>query len=264
MQVLKAGDTGYEVRALQRALNQRSRYRGLPEVEVDGVLGPITLLAVQRVGRRLGALESTLNIAAEKAIVPVGLQRIIRFPGSRTPDQEDRAAGRSSARARELGAPSRPERVLREARRYIGKTEQPASSNRAPWGLSEWIEDRLGLSYGVPWCGIFVGRCLEVAGVEGLTTRVAAVRFIYEDARAGRNGFEKLVPNTEGKPGDAVGLFGLGTHVGLIEKRLPNGYQTIEGNTSPGVTGSQSNGGGCYRRFRPFSAVVYVARPNYS
>jgi hypothetical protein len=58
-------------------------------------------------------------------------------------------------------------------------------------------------------------------------------------------------------------LFGTSTHVGLIEKRVPSGYQTIEGNTSPGNAGSQSNGGGCFRRVRPYSSVVACCRPRY-
>lgn len=157
---------------------------------------------------------------------------------------------------------SGPQKALTEARKYIGKTEQPYNSNTAPWGLSAWIRQFLGLGYGVPWCGIFVGHCLKTAGVP-VTGRVAAVALIHDDARAGRNGFEKLVPLSDAKPGDAVGLFGKSTHVGLIEKVVPGGVQTIEGNTSSGNAGSQSNGGGCYRRSRPASAVVYVARPRY-
>lgn len=258
MRILKAGDTGPEVSALQTAVNARARARGLRTIEVDGDLGPETLAGVQRVGRALGALESTLSLARSKSEVPIGLQRIIRWPGTRTADQLQRARDRQKQ-----ASTDGPARALAEARKYIGKTEQPAYSNRAPWGLTEWTHDRLGISYGVPWCGIFVGHCLEVAGVQGLTSRVAAVAFIYEDAGAGRNGFAKRVSVANARPGDAVGLFGLSTHVALIEKVLPNGFQTIEGNTSPGVSGSQSNGGGCYRRFRSFSDVAYVARPDY-
>lgn len=40
--------------------------------------------------------------------------------------------------------------------------------------------------------------------------------------------------------------------------------QTIEGNTSPGTSGSQSNGGGVYRRARSYDSIIGVARPYYT
>jgi len=156
-----------------------------------------------------------------------------------------------------------PEAALAEARKFLGKTESPYGSNLAPWGLSKWIYDRLGIRTGVAWCGISLGHWLEVAGVKGLTAHVASVYYIYSDAKAGINGFSHLVGTRDGQPGDAVGLFSLSTHVEIIEKRVPGGYQTIGGNTSSGNSGSQSNGGGVYRRIRPYSNVVYVARPKY-
>lgn len=156
-----------------------------------------------------------------------------------------------------------PEAALNEARRYIGKTESPPGSNKAPWGLTDWIRHFLGISYGVAWCGIGVGHCLQAAGVR-VTGRVASVYNNYVDAGNGVNGWLKRVGITEAQPGDVLGLFGLSTHTELVEKRVPGGYQTIGFNTSSGNSGSQSNGGGCFRRLRPYSDVVYVARPDYS
>ncbi len=158
---------------------------------------------------------------------------------------------------------SGPAKALREARKYTGRTESPAGSNTAPWGLGAWIKELLGLNYGVAWCGVYVWRCLDVAGVKGLTGRVAAVRYIYEDAGAGRNGFEKRVPLSQARPGDVAILFGTSTHTGLLEKRVPGGWICREGNTSSGVSGSQSDGGGAFRRTRPNSAIVAVCRPRY-
>lgn len=68
---------------------------------------------------------------------------------------------------------------------------------------------------------------------------------------------------TAGQPGDLVGLFGEGTHVGMIVKRIAGGYENAEGNTGSGSAGSQSNGGMLARRQRPDSAVVYIVRPRY-
>jgi hypothetical protein len=260
MQTLRLGATGAEVIALQRALNQRAAARRLPRINADGELGPQTANSVVRVGRALGAAEATLSKIRTHG-VSVGLQRIIRWPGSRTPVQLARAAARKRAAAKSPATGQR--KALDWARGALGVTEDPPGSNRGPritaWqtALGPWL-------VGAPWCGVFVGTALGYAGVKGITSRVAAVGFIYEDARNGRNGFARLVEKTGGQPGDAVGLFGLSTHVGLIEKRVPGGYVTLEGNTSAGAGGSQSNGGGVFRRFRPYSAVAYVARPRWS
>ncbi len=182
--------------------------------------------------------------------------------GTLTTRRKQVAAAERVVRRHRPDTTSGPAKALREARKYVGKTESPAGSNTAPWGLAAWTKRFLGLNYGVAWCGIYVGHCLEAAGVK-LNGRVASVYFIYEDAGNGRNGWAKRVSIGEARPGDAIGLFGTSTHVGLIEKRVPGGFQTLEGNTSSGNSGSQANGGGCFRRVRPYSAVAYIARPNY-
>ena len=49
----------------------------------------------------------------------------------------------------------------------------------------------------------------------------------------------------------------------FVEVNYPDQYymQTIEGNTSSGYSGSQSNGGGVYRRTRSYSSIIGVIRP---
>lgn len=155
---------------------------------------------------------------------------------------------------------TKPAKAIREAERFLGKYES-RGPNRAPW--LDPIEREFGF-LGAPYCGIGVGHCLRVAGVKGITSRVAAVAYIEDDAKAHRGGFLKLVDPRSAHPGDAVGLFGRGVHVELVVKRHWWGLSTIGFNTSPeGSSGSQSNGGGCYRRRRPWSSVYYVARPRY-
>ena len=53
-------------------------------------------------------------------------------------------------------------------------------------------------------------------------------------------------------------------HVGIVEANGGGVLTCIEGNTSPGTSGSQSNGGGVYRRTRAYSVVAGVVRPVYS
>lgn len=188
--------------------------------------------------------------------------------------KEDEAARNIAQRERQIAArtrPAAPQKALVWARRWIGKTEQPPGSNKGDWGLTQWQQDLGEWLVGQAWCGTFVGTALIRAGVKGINSRVAGVILILDDALNSRNGFKSVVYRRKtghgsvraGKPGDAIGLFGESTHVGLIEKRVTGGYQTIEGNTSSGNSGSQSNGGGCYRRTRPDSAVVYIVRPRY-
>lgn len=165
-----------------------------------------------------------------------------------------------------------PHVALRWARDYVGNTESPPGSNKGEWGLTNWQRTLGEWLVGQPWCGTFVGTALIRAGVKGINSRVAAVVLILEDAMNGRNGFRSVVYRrqtghgavSKGRLGDLVGLYGESTHVAMIEKRVPGGYATVEGNTSPGASGSQANGGGVYRRIRPDSAVVYIVRPDWS
>lgn len=163
------------------------------------------------------------------------------------------------------------QKALQWARKWVGMTEHPAGSNKAPWGLTAWQSELGSWLVGQAWCGTFVGTALKNAGVQGVTSRVAAVVLILDDALNHRNGMKAVLYRRStrhgdvsfGRPGDLVGLFGESTHVGMIEKRVPGGFVCLEGNTSPGNSGSQSNGGGCFRRTRPDSAVVYIVRPAY-
>ena len=56
---------------------------------------------------------------------------------------------------------------------------------------------------------------------------------------------------------------GAADHVGIVEKVSGQTITAIEGNTSPGTAGSQSNGGMVCRKNRPYSQIVGVVRPNY-
>jgi peptidoglycan hydrolase-like protein with peptidoglycan-binding domain len=75
----------------------------------------------------------------------------------------------------------------------------------------------------------------------------------------------------DARPGDVVffdwqgGQSAGGTdHVGFVESVLPDGrIQTIEGNTSGDSNGSQSDGGGVWRRVRSRGNIVGFGRPNY-
>lgn len=157
-------------------------------------------------------------------------------------------------------------KAVRYALDNVGTVEKPAFSNRGP--LIDYWQQRYGF-LGQPWCGMFVGWALHTGGVKGLTSRVAYVPYIEADAKAGRNGFEAWVGARQIKRGDAVcfdfGGDGVCDHVGLaLEDYKGKGViRTVEGNTSPGNTGSQDNGGGVYVRTRPIGLVKGAARPRW-
>lgn len=155
-------------------------------------------------------------------------------------------------------------RAVKHATRMLGAKEVPAGSNKGPQ-VTSWQKSFGDWLVGQPWCGVYIGVALRHAGVN-VNSRIAAVSFIEDDARAKRNGFKEWKTiKTSGRSGDVAVLFGRGVHAGLIlrrDKKL-GGYWIAEGNTSPGAGGSQSNGGGSYKRFRPYSAIHGIAVPDY-
>lgn len=141
-------------------------------------------------------------------------------------------------------------RAVQAAQKRIGIGEV-GSSNRGK-KLDDW-ERRFGM-LGQAWCGIFVGLALQKAGVKGVTSRVASVSGIEEDARAGRNGFSRFLSANKARPGDAL-IVRRGGHVGLVESVDKNGtIHTIEGNTSTGKV---------QRRTHTAGSVYGVARPRF-
>ena len=119
---------------------------------------------------------------------------------------------------------------------------------------------------GVPYCNMFTSWVLHQIGVkEPGPGRYAYTPYCLRDYRNIGRG----VPVRSARPGDLVFFDwngdGVVDHVGFVEKVFSWGLQTIEGNTSPGTAGSQSNGGGVYRRTRSWSGGVHsVVRPQYS
>ena len=131
-----------------------------------------------------------------------------------------------------------------------------------------WPRDTWLLANGISFCDIWVTWVFWKALGEDFVTDggLPAGASYNTDYRASKGGRVSKPP----KPGDVL-VFDwnwatLSTnHVGILEKVLPSGnYQTIEGNTSPGSSGSQGNGGGVYRRTRRPDQVRYVIRPNWA
>lgn len=160
-------------------------------------------------------------------------------------------------------------RALRWLTRHRGITEDPPGSNTdrradgiraAQLKLGAWL---VGLS----WCGVWAANAALAGGVQIRDPwRWASVANIEDDARARRNGFRGWTTDpSKVLRADLVVLFGRGEHVETVRavfRRL--GFLITDGgNTSSGNAGSQSNGGGAFRRVRPLSAAHGFALVDY-
>ena len=139
----------------------------------------------------------------------------------------------------------------------VGYTESPPHSNsdRRPDGIRKsqtvtaaggsWLHNQ-------PWCGCWCFYALQTAKVRGIDSSLASVAQIEDNARKKAKCFKDWV--TDGRratAGDLVVVGGYGVHVEMLRGPVSSGeVPTYGGNTSPGRNGSQSNGGGAYRRVR--------------
>lgn len=138
--------------------------------------------------------------------------------------------------------------VLRKAASYIGYTERGNN-------ITQFWERQNPSFQGGAWCAAFVVDCLEQCGNTLLKT-VPLPYYTPSMEQWARN-TGRWIESRNGTPGDVL-IFGndLAVHTGFLEKQISATHvQTIEGNTSNGSGGSQTNGGGVYRRIRPRSWI---------
>lgn len=138
------------------------------------------------------------------------------------------------------------EDVLNIAARELGNTESPSGSNRTKYGA--WY----GLD-GNPWCMMFVQWCFDQAG-QPLPHRTASCSNML-------SWYQKHHPEqvvSAPKSRDII-IYNFG-HTGIVESATADTVTAIEGNTSAGEAGSQSNGGGVFRRKRSKTLVTAYIR----
>ena len=138
------------------------------------------------------------------------------------------------------------EDVLKIAAAELGNTESPSGSNRTKYGA--WY----GLD-GNPWCMMFVQWCFDQAG-QPLPHRTASCSNML-------SWYQKHHPEqvvSAPKPRDII-IYNFG-HTGIVESATADTVTAIEGNTSAGEAGSQSNGGGVFRRERSKTLVTAYIR----
>lgn len=137
--------------------------------------------------------------------------------------------------------------IIAYAKGEIGTTESPRNSNRVKY----WEMTKPSWN-GYAWCGAFTTACYLQAGIDIRHDGSLSPYYCPSvEAFAKKIGAWKTSGN---KPGDLV-LYGFGRpeaiHIGISYPDMnASGYRAIEGNTSKGSAGSQSNGGGVYLRYR--------------
>lgn len=186
----------------------------------------------------------------------------------RTQQLDDRRKRRSAVTKRlkqaqrelkKLLTPHGPDAAVKAAARDIGKTEVPYGSNWGPY-VSKVIKFT-GYTGPVYWCGCAVCWWVvkKAAAVVPTRIRLGYAGYIGADARANTNGLRAVSSPQKG----AIGTLWNYEHIVLITGPAVNGMvPTIEGNTSA-TDGSQSNGGGVFRKSRPIGDFDVFAIPNY-
>ena len=150
--------------------------------------------------------------------------------------------------------------VVRIASAEVGYTEGRNNANK--------YAAEVGHANNQAWCGTFTDAMLKRAGQLGEPSSVWTPSGLQAYRRLGR----AIDRNGPVQPGDLVFFDwqgGTGSngvdHVGIVTTVRQDGQvETIEGNTSPTNAGSQSNGGGVYRRVRPRSVIAGFGRPAYT
>ena len=147
--------------------------------------------------------------------------------------------------------------VLAVAVKEIGTVEQ--SGNRQKYGKAYGMD-------GVYWCMQFVWWCFQQVDktlfMDGGKTASCGELMRWAQAHG-------QWVTTDYRPGDVLIYDFPGTayktdHCGICESVSGQHVTAIEGNTSNGNTGSQSNGDGVYRRKRKLSLVLGAYRPKYT
>lgn len=156
-------------------------------------------------------------------------------------------------------------KVLDVAESQLGVTEYPKGSNTVIYNTEYYGYPVAGPAY--PWCVVYLWWVFNKAGEKraffngGKTASCSALMRLYE--AEGR-----WFTDGDYRKGDiAIMTFSSSReiqHCGLIVERLSEGkYLTNEGNTSPGLEGSQNNGGSVAKKERGIANILGVCRPQY-
>lgn len=147
----------------------------------------------------------------------------------------------------------RADTPLNIATKYVGIKE--ATGNNDGKEVEMFLKS-VGLGKGYSWCAAFVSYCIKNSNSSYRPLSAVAQKFIT------KNSIKADVKTKLDTNYEYVAIWKRGTtpfgHIGFIEKQNANVFHTIEGNTSAGTKGSQSNGDGVYRRKRKIEPYNYL------
>lgn len=158
-----------------------------------------------------------------------------------------------------------PDDVIRIAAAEVGYSRWDDPEPGTKYG--RWYAKLTGEDYyaenGVAYCAMFVSWVFHQARVACAGLPGAYCPAMLEEAR--RAG--AAIPKQQARKGDVVyfdwQLDEETDHVGVVVANHGTFIETIEGNTSSGSSGSQSNGGVVARRQRNLHNVCAIVRPDY-
>lgn len=253
---------GDDVHVLQGQINKQFKHLKVDRrIAEDGEFGPATLSAARQVGLAMGVAGKARK-KLRKGRVTEKTQRLIR---GRKKTARERAATKARSKYRKKLRKrydvSGGKKALAWAKSKIGVTESPAGSN---WGpeIGAWIRFT-GYTGPVYWCGCFAAYATVKIGGAKIPSviRLGYDGYIRSDAASHQNGLVQ-VGFSEARAGDIVVY--TYPHIEVVDHVSGSTIHTVGGNTSPGNSGSQSNGGGVFSRVRSASEVACIARPDYS
>ena len=167
--------------------------------------------------------------------------------------------------------------VLKVCQSQVGIKESPAGSNNVKYNTWFYGHPVHGSNYA--WCATFLDFCFWKAGGNNLFPHNASAAYSQDEIVSRCHGkwvMRKTGSKTtkkkgfkDARPADVVCFdFGKGDsyrrHIGIVLRKSGDNYICIEGNTSAGSSGSQSNGGMVAMRTRHYTEVCSIARPAYS
>jgi hypothetical protein len=220
--------TGSDVLVVQRRLAAL----GFDPGPLDGEYGPATAAAVR-------AFQTAAGIEVDGIVGPQTRAALARAGPQPPPGPAGSLVGR---------------RALAEARRWVGTTASPPSSNRTPFGAWFGVD-------GVPWCNIFVSYCFAVgagftiaAGFRGAGCTPKGCAYV-PTTEAWLRSTGLWLGRVDPHPGD-IAIYnwdgGPPDHIGIVESGAGGRFSAIEGNTA---FGNDSNGGAVMRRDRSLTDV---------
>lgn len=151
---------------------------------------------------------------------------------------------------------SRSREVYLIAKGFVGVKEE---GNNGGYWVSRFLAS-CKLKPGAQWCAAFVNFCLDSGGVKKLPFTGSGLARNFATRNKTIKATEVISKNLE-LPSGTIIVWRRGStpfgHAGIVESWKGKKGDTIEGNTSSGVKGSQHDGDGVWKRRREINPTSY-------